>query len=85
MFTIVDLVMLVHFLQHLILHLIDLDSPFGLIVAGDAFQHKLDAIFSKIDFCTCVADNMIILGEQPDGSNHYKYLTEFLQFTRKKI
>ena len=51
-------------------------------VPGDAFQHKLDAVFSKIDFSTVIADDMIIWGEQPDGSDHYKHITNFLQVTK---
>ena len=43
--------------------------PFGLTLVGDAFQSKLDAVFSKIDFCISIANDMIIWGEQPDGSD----------------
>ena len=57
--------------------------PFVLAVIGDAFQCKLDAIFSNIDFCNGIADDMITGEEQPDGSVHEKCLTEFLQVTRK--
>ena len=57
--------------------------PFRLTVAEDAFKHKLDAGFSNLDFCTAIADDMIIWIEQPDGSDHEKHLIEFLQVTRK--
>ena len=57
--------------------------PFRLIAAGDAFQCKIDAVFSNLDFCTCIADDMVIWGEQPDGGDHDKHLTESLQVTRK--
>ena len=43
--------------------------PFGLTVVGDAFQHKIEAVFSSLDFCTGIADDVIIRGEQPDGSD----------------
>ena len=56
---------------------------FGLTVTGDEFQHKLDAVFSNLDFCTCTANDMIIWREQPDSSGHYKCLTPSLQAARK--
>ena len=46
--------------------------PFGLIAAGDAFECKTDAVLSNLGFCTCIADDMIIWGEQPGGSDHDK-------------
>ena len=44
--------------------------PFGLTVAGDAFQCKLVAVYSNLDFCTSIADDMILWGAQPDDSDH---------------
>ena len=55
----------------------------GLTAAEDAFQHKLDTVFSSLDFCTGIADDMIIWGKQPDDSDHDKYLIEFFLVTRK--
>ena len=57
--------------------------PFGLTVVVDAFHHKLDVVFSNHNSCTCIADDIIIWREQPNGSNHDKHLTEFLQVARK--
>ena len=56
---------------------------FGLTVIGDAFQWKVGSFFSNLDFCISIADDMIIWGKQPDGSDWDKHLTEFLQVTRK--
>ena len=55
----------------------------GLTVTGDAFLHKLDAVFSNLDIYTGIAYDMIVWEEKPDGSDHDKHLTEFLQVTRK--
>ena len=57
--------------------------PHELIVAEDKLQHKLDAIFSNLDFCTGFADNMITWGEQQDASDHDKCLIECSQVSRK--
>ena len=57
--------------------------PFGLPVAGDTFQHKLDMVICNLDFCKDIADDMIIWGEQPDGNDKKHLHTEFMQVTRK--
>ena len=44
--------------------------PFGLTVAADAPQHKLDTIYHNLDFCTGITGDMTIWGKQADGSNH---------------
>ena len=51
--------------------------PFGLTALGDPFQYKLDGVLSNLDFCIGIVDDMIIWGEQPDGSDHDKHLTDF--------
>ena len=51
---------------------------FGLTVAGDVFQHKLDTIFNDLDFSTAIPDDMIIMGEETDGSDHNKHLLKVL-------
>ena len=56
---------------------------FSFAVAGDAFLYKLDTIFNNLDFCMGITDDMIIWTEEADGSNHDKYLTEFLEITRQ--
>ena len=57
--------------------------PFGLNVAEDVFQSKLDTVYINLDFCTGIADNMIICGGKAVGSDHDKQLTRFLQITRQ--
>ena len=57
--------------------------PFGLTVAGYTFQCKLDAIFNSLDFYTGIADDMMIWGEDADGSDFDKHLTKFLSVTRQ--
>ena len=77
---------LVHFLPHLIPHLVILDSPKGHLNGLQQEMHfstKLDAILNNPDFCTGIAGDMIIRGEQPNGSDHNKHQAEFLQITRK--
>ena len=37
--------------------------PFGLAVAVNAFQHKLDTIVHNLEFCSGIVDNVIIWGE----------------------
>ena len=54
----------------------------GLTISGDAFPGNLNAVFSNLDFCTGITDDEIIRGEQPDGINHDKQLTEFLLVTK---
>ena len=53
--------------------------PFGLTDAGNAFQCNLDKTWSKLDFVTGIADDMIIWKEQADRSDHDQYLTKILQ------
>ena len=50
---------------------------FGLSVARDVFQHKLHTVFNNLNLCTGIADDMIIWGEEADGSDHNQYLTKF--------
>ena len=40
--------------------------PFGITVLGDAFQRKLDAIYSNLPHTIGIADDMIVWGEKPD-------------------
>ena len=56
---------------------------FDLNVAKDALQHKLHTVFNNLDFCTDIAGDMIIWGKVSIGSKREKYVTIFLQITRK--
>ena len=54
---------------------------FGLTAVGDAFQCKLDSIYSNLNFVTGISDDMVIWDEQADGSDHDQHLSEFLHLT----
>ena len=55
--------------------------PFGLNVAGDAFQQKLDQVYSNLNGVTRIADDMFIYGTSDDY--HDRNLTNFLTRTRE--
>ena len=44
--------------------------PFGITVAGDVFQRKLDTIFGHLSQVACIADDMIVVGYKVDHSDH---------------
>ena len=55
----------------------------GLTFVGDACQCKLGVIFSKLNFVTGLAGDMIIWGEEAAGSVHGYHPTEFLCLKRQ--
>ena len=57
--------------------------PFGITVAGDVFQRKLDTIFGDISQVACIADDIIIIGYKEDHSDHDKAFSTLLQVARK--
>ena len=58
--------------------------PFGMTVAGDVFQHKLDQYFGKKRQVIVTADNCLIVGKKPNHSNHDQALTTLLETARSK-
>ena len=52
--------------------------PFGVTVAGDVFQHKLDQCFGKIKQVIVIADDIIIVGKKPNHGDHGQALTTLL-------
>ena len=52
--------------------------PFGVMVAGDVFQHKLDQCFGHIKNVIVIADDIMIAGKRQNHSNHDQALTFFL-------
>ena len=52
---------------------------FGMNVAGDVFQHKLDEIFGKLKNVMCIADDIMVVGYTDDHSDHDLALTKLLQ------
>ena len=57
--------------------------PFGDSVAGDIFQHKLDKCVSNIKNVHCIADDIMVVGYEPDHSDHDKALTKLFQRAEK--
>ena len=55
--------------------------PFGLNVAEDAFQQKLDEVFSGLEGVTGIADDMFIFGRREE--EHDRNLTNFLNRARE--
>ena len=53
--------------------------PFGITVAGDVFQRKLDTIFGTLSQVACIADDIIIMGYKEDHSDHNTAFTRLLQ------
>ena len=53
--------------------------PFGITVAGDVFQRKLDTIFGNLSQVACIADDIIIMGYKADHSDHDTAFTRLLQ------
>ena len=52
--------------------------PFGITVAGDVFQRKLDTIFGNLSQVACIADDIIIVGYKADHSDHDTAFTRLL-------
>ena len=57
--------------------------PFGVTVAGDVFQHKLDQFFAHIKQVIIIADDIMIVGKKPNNSNHDKALSTLLETARR--
>ena len=57
--------------------------PFGSTVAGDVFQHKLDECFGHIPIMIVIADDIIIVGKQPNHKDHDQALTTLLETARQ--
>ena len=57
--------------------------PFGITVAGNVFQRKLNQYFGKIDNVIIIADDIIVVGKQQNHRDHDIALTNLLETTRK--
>ena len=53
--------------------------PFGITVAGDVFQRKLDTIFGNLSQVACIADDIIVVGYKADHSDHDTAFTRLPQ------
>ena len=56
--------------------------PFGATVVGDVFQCKLDECFGYIPNVIVIADDIIIVGKQPNHKDHDQALTTLLETAR---
>ena len=57
--------------------------PFGITIAGDVFQHKLDQCFGKIDQVIVIVDDIMILGKKQNHRDHDVALTTLIETARK--
>ena len=57
--------------------------PFGITVAGNVFQHKLDQCFGMIDQVTVIADDIMIVANKQNHRDHDIALTTLLETARK--
>ena len=56
---------------------------FGITVAGDAFQQKLDQCFSHLKNVIVIADDIMIIGKKQNHSDHDLALTALLETARR--
>ena len=57
--------------------------PFGPTVAGDVIQCKLDECFGHIPNMIVIADDIIVVGKQPNNKDHDQVLTTLLETARQ--
>ena len=57
--------------------------PFGITVTGDVFQRKLDQYFGQIEQVIVIADDIMVVGNQPNHRDHDVALTNLLETARK--
>ena len=57
--------------------------PFGITVAGDVFQWKLDQCFGHIKNVIVIADNIMVVGKKQNHRDHDVALTALLETARR--
>ena len=57
--------------------------PFGSNVSGDCHQRGIDSIYGKLDNVTEIADDLLIWGNEEDGSDHDRAFQSVLETTHK--
>ena len=57
--------------------------PFGATVAGDVFQRKLDQCFGHLKNVIVIADDIMVMGKQPNHRDHDMALTKLLNMARE--
>ena len=53
--------------------------PFGAAPSGDMFQQKIDEIFNDMPNVFGIADDILVVGYDNDGRDHYKTVQKVLQ------
>ena len=57
--------------------------PFGATVVGDVFQRKLDQDFRHLQNVIVIADDIMVVGKQPNYRDHDTALTKLLNTARE--
>ena len=57
--------------------------PFGTTIAGDVFQRKLDQCFGHLQNVIVIADDIMVVGKQPNHKDHDLALTTLVNTARK--
>ena len=57
--------------------------PFGATVVGDVFQRKLDQCFGHLQNVIVIADDIMVVGKQPNHRDHDTALTKLLNTARE--
>ena len=57
--------------------------PFGVTIAGDVFQPKLDQCFGHIKQVIVTVDDIMIAGKKVNHSDHDQALTTLLETARR--
>ena len=57
--------------------------PFGATVVGDVFQRKLDHCFGHLQNIIVIADDIMVVGKQPNHKDHDIALTKLLNTARE--
>ena len=57
--------------------------PFGATVAGDVFQRKLDQCLGHLENVIIIADDIMVVGKQPNHKDHNIALTQLLKTARE--
>ena len=56
---------------------------FGITIAGDVFQRKLDQCFGHLQNVIVIANDIMVIGKQPNHKDHDQALTSLLNTARK--
>ena len=57
--------------------------PFGTTITGDVFQRKLNQCFGHLQNVIVIADDIMVVGKQPNHKDHDLALTTLLNTARK--